>query len=432
MALCEALGLAERDRLRHGRHDGEGRASSSAASPQPAPTTTSSAATTRAWPSASPSSTSTRSAPAAAASRWLDDGRRPARRAGERRRRAGTGLLRPRRHRADGDRRQRRARPPRRRQLPRRRDARWTRGRRARALQEQRGARRWASTMERAAAGHRCASPSANMANAVRAVTTERGLDPRDFTLVAYGGGGPLHAGALARELAIRRCSSRRRRPSSRRCGMLRGRPAPRLRAHPRRAPQRRRPGRAGAAFGGAGGGGRRETRAAPASTTHEIVFERSADMRYVRPGARGRRRSCRRTWPARTDRALVKRLFDEAHELRFSHSAPDEELRAGEPAGGRHRRRPEAAAAWSRAAAGRGPARRRAATARVYVEGAGWQDLAVVRAGSAARRHGARGTGVDRRAGPRPRWSSPATAARRPPTATSTSRSTRRSWSQA
>jgi N-methylhydantoinase A len=46
---------------------------------------------------------------------------------------------------------------------------------------------------------------NAAMANAVRAVTTERGLDPRDFTLVAYGGAGPLHAVDVARELAIER-----------------------------------------------------------------------------------------------------------------------------------------------------------------------------------------------------------------------------------
>ena len=45
---------------------------------------------------------------------------------------------------------------------------------------------------------------NATMANAVRAVTTERGLDPRDFSLVAYGGAGPMHAVEVARELAIR------------------------------------------------------------------------------------------------------------------------------------------------------------------------------------------------------------------------------------
>jgi N-methylhydantoinase A len=43
------------------------------------------------------------------------------------------------------------------------------------------------------------------MAHAIRAITIEQGLDPRDFTLVAYGGAGPLHATALARELSIPR-----------------------------------------------------------------------------------------------------------------------------------------------------------------------------------------------------------------------------------
>ncbi len=41
------------------------------------------------------------------------------------------------------------------------------------------------------------------MAKVLRIVTIERGLDPRDFTLVAFGGGGPLHACALAGELGI-------------------------------------------------------------------------------------------------------------------------------------------------------------------------------------------------------------------------------------
>lgn len=43
------------------------------------------------------------------------------------------------------------------------------------------------------------------MAKVLRIVTVERGLDPRDFTLVAFGGGGPLHACALADELRIGR-----------------------------------------------------------------------------------------------------------------------------------------------------------------------------------------------------------------------------------
>jgi N-methylhydantoinase A len=43
----------------------------------------------------------------------------------------------------------------------------------------------------------------AKMALAVRAVSVERGLDPRDCALVAFGGAGPLHACAIARDLHI-------------------------------------------------------------------------------------------------------------------------------------------------------------------------------------------------------------------------------------
>jgi N-methylhydantoinase A len=45
----------------------------------------------------------------------------------------------------------------------------------------------------------------AQMSHALRLVTLRRGYDPRDFTFVAYGGAGPLHAVLLARELGIRR-----------------------------------------------------------------------------------------------------------------------------------------------------------------------------------------------------------------------------------
>lgn len=44
-----------------------------------------------------------------------------------------------------------------------------------------------------------------NMARAIRAVTVERGRDPRDLTMVAFGGGGPVHAVDVARILGIRR-----------------------------------------------------------------------------------------------------------------------------------------------------------------------------------------------------------------------------------
>ena len=46
---------------------------------------------------------------------------------------------------------------------------------------------------------------TANMARAIRVVSVQRGHDPRDYTLAAFGGAGPLHAARLARELDISR-----------------------------------------------------------------------------------------------------------------------------------------------------------------------------------------------------------------------------------
>lgn len=43
----------------------------------------------------------------------------------------------------------------------------------------------------------------ATMANAIREITVMRGIDPRDFILVAFGGAGPLHATSLADELDL-------------------------------------------------------------------------------------------------------------------------------------------------------------------------------------------------------------------------------------
>jgi N-methylhydantoinase A len=45
----------------------------------------------------------------------------------------------------------------------------------------------------------------ASLVRAVRAISVERGTDPRDFTLMSFGGAGGLHAARLARELGIRR-----------------------------------------------------------------------------------------------------------------------------------------------------------------------------------------------------------------------------------
>ncbi len=44
-----------------------------------------------------------------------------------------------------------------------------------------------------------------NMVNALKLVSLNRGFDPRDFTLVAFGGGGAMHAAALGAELGVKK-----------------------------------------------------------------------------------------------------------------------------------------------------------------------------------------------------------------------------------
>ena len=43
------------------------------------------------------------------------------------------------------------------------------------------------------------------MIRAIKAVSTYRGRDPRDFTMLAFGGSGPVHAAEIARSLGIHR-----------------------------------------------------------------------------------------------------------------------------------------------------------------------------------------------------------------------------------
>src|SRR5579884_2243950 len=211
----------------------------------------------------------------------------------------------------------------------------------------------------------------ANMANAVRAVTTERGLDPRDFTLIAYGGGGPLHASALARELAVPRVLVPTAPAVFSAVGMLR--------ADLRRDYVLTRLVRLSAAdlaeleqmWTELEERGREEV-AQFGLDLEGIAVRRSADMRYVR-----QEHAVTVQLPphlaTEEDRALIKRLFDEAHEQRYSHSAPAEEcelvsLRVAVI--GQVKKPPLRPGAVAHDAAPPPRAHRR-----VYVEGAGWQD---------------------------------------------------------
>ena len=62
---------------------------------------------------------------------------------------------------------------------------------------------------------------NANMNNAIRRVTCERGVDPRDLQLVVYGGNGPVHAGRQAEELGIRNLLIPRSSPAFSALGLL-------------------------------------------------------------------------------------------------------------------------------------------------------------------------------------------------------------------
>ena len=74
---------------------------------------------------------------------------------------------------------------------------------RARAAIDRIAARLGIDTL--AAAQGTIAVVTANMARAIRVISVQRGDDPRDYTLIAFGGAGPLHAARLAIELDIRR-----------------------------------------------------------------------------------------------------------------------------------------------------------------------------------------------------------------------------------
>jgi N-methylhydantoinase A len=74
----------------------------------------------------------------------------------------------------------------------------------ARAALEARIAQPLGLTVEAAAHGAHLIAAS-NMIRAIKAVSTERGRDPRQFSLFAFGGNGPLFAGVMAEALGIRR-----------------------------------------------------------------------------------------------------------------------------------------------------------------------------------------------------------------------------------
>ena len=85
--------------------------------------------------------------------------------------------------------------------------------RRRRARGRRAGRRRSAWTLEDCARGI-VRVANAEMVRALRVMTVERGVDPRGFALLAFGGAGPLHAAAIADELGIDARPRARARPA--------------------------------------------------------------------------------------------------------------------------------------------------------------------------------------------------------------------------
>ena len=161
------------------------------------------------------------------------------------------------------------------------------------------------------------------MSHAVKAVTTERGLDAGDFSMVAYGGAGPLHACSIAREMGIRDIVIPRSPGHFSAFGML----FSDLRYDYVRSCFIRLTDadfdyieRSYKELENEGTAEIKKVSAAP----EKVIIMRAADMRYV-----GQEHSVTVNLPtplfALQDRAAIKKRFDAEHKLRYGTSSPQE-----------------------------------------------------------------------------------------------------------
>jgi N-methylhydantoinase A len=162
-----------------------------------------------------------------------------------------------------------------------------------------------------------------SMSYAVKSVSTQRGLDAAAFTLIAYGGAGPLHAAAIAHEIGMERVIVPRAPGHFCAFGMLfSDLRYDFVRTWPMRL--------ADAGFAEieaiysdmfkSGRAALAQSKVKPS----RIIVERSADMRYV-----GQEHAVTIELPPelfrRRDREGIKTRFDEVHQLRYGTHAPNE-----------------------------------------------------------------------------------------------------------
>lgn len=161
------------------------------------------------------------------------------------------------------------------------------------------------------------------MSYAVKAVTTERGLDAGKFTMIVYGGAGPLHASAIAREIGVRKVLIPYAPGYFSAYGMLFGD----LRYDYVRSCFRKLDQASfadlEAIYAEMEAEGRAQIATSRVNPT-EIVISRAADMRYV-----GQEHAVTVDLDdalfAAQDRAGVKAQFDKVHEVRYGTCAPGE-----------------------------------------------------------------------------------------------------------
>jgi N-methylhydantoinase A len=162
---------------------------------------------------------------------------------------------------------------------------------------------------------------NAKMADAIREVTIARGIDPREFDLLAFGGAGPLHAVALAEELDIGRVVVPAGPGTLSAWGMLHApirhdfvqaffRPLDGLEIQELAAVARELVEE-----------GTRALRAEGLDDSR-IEAELSVDLRY-----RGQEYTLSIPLPAPPDAAELARCFTDAHEARYGHANPNEAI---------------------------------------------------------------------------------------------------------
>lgn len=152
------------------------------------------------------------------------------------------------------------------------------------------------------------------MAGAIKTISIEHGRDPREFVLFCYGGGGPLHASALARELSIPTVVIPPEPGNFSAVGMLL--------ADARLDVSKTFTGRLNdatvASLKGAFADMEEEARATLVRDfgAGEVLFERFGEMRYV-----GQRHNIKVPLPDTADPAAIRTSFDRDYKRRYGHA---------------------------------------------------------------------------------------------------------------